>query len=521
MNSTPLPPGAAPRLAAVADRLRALRGWRRLAVAAAFGAASAFALSPFYVLPLLFAYAALVWLLDGAEGPRAAFATGWAFAFGQFVIGLHWTGFAFLVDAEKFAALLPAPILGLPGGLGLIFGLATMALWYCRPGGAGRVLGLALAWTAGEYARGHLLTGFPWNLPGYAWVATDASMQAAAWLGVYGLTLLTVAVAAAPALLERRGTWRWPAGLLILCALLAAAGWWRLADATADMQPGVRLRLVQAAVNQYEKWQEDKRSQHVGEHMELSLGPATLPVTHVVWPESAIPFFIEHDPNGRAWLARAVPPGGLLISGVPRRTPPGAPELKVWNSLLAIDETGAVRAAYDKHHLVPFGEYLPLRPVLSAIGLERLVPGSIDYSPGDIVAPVALPGLPKARILICYEAIFPAEAASEERPGWLLNVTNDGWFGQSIGPHQHLAMARLRAVEQGLPLVRAANTGISAIVDAHGRIVASLGLGRRGVVDGPLPVAIAAPPYARLGDAAIIPLVAIALFLTWRTRRHR
>lgn len=507
------------KAAVLAARLAGLRGWRRAGVALSLGVASAFALPPFYVLPLLFAYAGLVWLLDGAARSRDAFWTGWAFAFGQFVVGLHWTGFAFLVDAEKFAVLLPLPILGLPAGLAIIFGLIAAVLHRLPLAGAGRVAGLALGWTLAEYLRGHMLTGFPWNLAGYAWTALDALMQPAAWLGVYGLTLLTVATAAAPALMERPLGWRWPVGLLILCALLGIAGSSRLAGADAAVVPDVRLRLVQAAVNQYEKWQEDKRAEHVAEHVELTLRPSEQPVTHVVWPESAIPYFIENDPAGRAWLSRVVPPGGLLLTGAPRRTPREAPRLRIWNSLLAIDETGEVKAAYDKVHLVPFGEYLPLRPVLSAIGLERLVPGTLDYSAGDSMAPVKLPGLPDARVLVCYEAIFPDEAGGSPRPGWMLNITNDGWFGQSIGPYQHLAMARLRAVEQGLPLVRAANTGISAIVDAHGRVLARLGLGERGVVDGPLPVAIASPLYARFGDLLILPLVLVAFLVAWRSRR--
>jgi apolipoprotein N-acyltransferase len=505
----------------VSVRLAALSGWRRLAFAALCGVASACSLPPFYVVPLLLAFAALVWLLDGAASWRAAFGIAWVFAFGQFVVGLHWTGLAFLVDAARFAVLLPFPIVGLPAVLAIIPGLAIAALWALHLSGAARVLGLALAWTLAEYARGHLFTGFPWNLVGYVWVAADAAMQSAAVIGVYGLTLLTVAGAASFALLDRAQGWRWPAGFTALVVAMVAIGAWRLPGGPTDSVAGVRLRLVQAAVDQYEKWQEDKRAQHVAEHLDLTLSPAAHPITHVVWPESAIPLFIELDPAGLAYLARAVPPGGLFISGVPRRTPLNAPDFRAWNGLIALDERGQVRAGYNKVHLVPFGEYLPLRPWLGLIGIDKLVPSAVDYSPGDSTAPVDLPGLPPARALVCYEAIFPGEVGGGARAGWLLNVTNDGWFGRSIGPHQHLAMARMRAVEQGLPLVRAANTGISAIVDAYGRTIASLGLGERGVVDGPLPVAVAPPPYALFGDLAVLPVVAAFLAFCARRRRRR
>lgn len=511
-------------LASFAARLAGLSGWRRLAVAILAGAATAFTLPPFFVLPLLLGFAVLVWLHDGADTRRAVFVIVWGFAFGQFVVGLYWTGVAFLVDAARFAVLLPFPILGLPAGLALIPALVAAVVWLPGSRGAARVFVLALAWVGAEYLRGHLLTGFPWNLNGYAWVAFDATMQPAAVVGVYGLGLLTVAGAASFALLTQPRGWRWPAAFVALFVFMAAGGAWHLSTTATAAVPGVRLRLVQAAVQQYEKWDEDRRTQHIADHLTLSAQPASPPVTHIVWPESAIPFFIEHDPNGRAFLARAVPPGGLLLSGAPRRTPPDAAAgLKIWNSLIALDERGEVVAAYDKQHLVPFGEYLPLRPLLGRIGVDKLVPGALDYSPGESGLPVVLPGLPSARVLVCYEAIFADQIdTGGTRPGWLLNVTNDGWFGNSTGPYQHLAMARMRSVEQGLPLVRAANTGISAIVDAQGRVVASLGLGTHGVVDGPLPVATASRPlYARIGDLAVLPLVALFLIAALCLRARR
>ena len=510
-------------IATFAARVAALAGWRRLAVAVLAGAATAFSLAPFFILPLLLGYAVLAWLHEGAATRRAVFAIVWAFAFGQFVAGLYWTGVAFLVDAARFAILLAFPILGLPAGLALIPAFVAALIWVPALRGPASILVLAVAWIIAEYARGHLLTGFPWNLIGYVWVAFDATMQPAALIGVYGLGLLTVAGAASFALLAGPRGWRWPAGFVVLFAAMTADGYWHLAVTDFAAVPGVRLRLVQAAIQQYEKLNEDNSNQHLADQLTLSAKPSAAPITHLVWPESAIPFFIEYEPNGRGFLANSVPAGGLLLSGAPRRTPPQSADLKIWNSLIALDERGEVVAAYDKQHLVPFGEYLPWRSALSRIGIDKLVPGALDYSFGQSRAPIALPGLPLARVLVCYEAIFPDEIGfGGARPGWLLNITNDGWFGTSTGPYQHLAMARMRAVEQGLPRVRAANTGVSAIIDAQGRMVAALGLGQHGVVDGPLPVAtVSAPLYARIGDLAVLPLVALFLLAALCLRARR
>jgi apolipoprotein N-acyltransferase len=480
-----------------------LAGWRRHGFVIVLGLLSAAAFAPTFVLPALLAFVPLFWLLRAATSWWGAFALAWCFAFGQFVAGLYWTGIAFLVDVEKFAILLPFPILGLPAALAFIPAFCAAVGWRLRHDGAIGAFVFALAWTMAEYARGHLLTGFPWNLTGHAWALSAATMQPAAWIGVYGLSLLTLFAVALVAA-------RHLAAGVVLLALVPLAGVARLSTASDAVVPGVQLRLVQAAISQHDKWDGDQRLPHVIRHINLSLGPAAVPPTHIVWPESAIPFFVEGDGRALAMLAGALPPGGLLLAGAPRRTPESEP-LRLWNSLLAIDDRGTVLDAYDKRHLVPFGEYLPFRNVLSRIGIDKLVPGSIDYSPGDGLHELTLPGLPPMRALVCYEAIFADQIAvpGEGRPGLLLNVTNDGWFGRSSGPHQHLAMARFRTVEQGVPLVRAANTGISAIVDAHGRVTASLGLGQTGVVDGPLPAAAAAPVYARWGDWLLLGLAGL------------
>jgi apolipoprotein N-acyltransferase len=500
---------------------------RRLALALALGAAAAAALPPTYLLPLLLvSFSALVWLLDGAKGPMERGLGVFAFAYGYFLAGLYWTGISFFVDAARFAPLLPLPVLGLPLLLAAFPALGALAAAWRWPDSPARVLLLALGWCAGEYARSHLFSGFPWNLVGYAWMFSDAVAQSASWFGIHGLSFLTLLAAAMPATLADRPAAPGRASLaLVAAALLAIAGggYFRLAGAETAHVPGVKLRLVQPSIDQRDKWRDDRRAANFDRHRQLSALAGRESVTHIVWPETAAPYLLDNDELRRQQLARLLPGDGAILVGAVRLSAPGQGTLRAWNSLHAIDRWGRVLASYDKRHLVPFGEYLPLRPLLSALGADKLAPGTVDFSPGVGPMLMSIEGLPPFRVLICYEGIFPGEIMppGEARPQWLLNVTNDGWFGQSTGPYQHFAMTRLRAVEQGVPVVRAANTGISAIVDPYGRAIASLGLGASGVVDGPLPKALPGlTPYARFGDASLIGLLPFALALAWLAGRR-
>jgi apolipoprotein N-acyltransferase len=404
------------------------------------------------------------------------------------------------------------------GGLSAYFALypaaaAVVARATTAPG-AGRVAVLAAAWTAGEWLRGVALSGFAWNPIGSVWTPVEV-VQLAAASGVYGLSLLTVLAAAAPAAVAhgRRAGLRLTGGAAALVAAAWLGGAARLAAAPDAAVDGVRLRLVQPNVSQVQKWREDLRQAQLAKLLALSRRIGGPPPTHIIWPETATPYFVASEPRLRRTLAQVVPPGGALITGAMRTAPdpanPGRP--RIWNSLHAIDAAGAVTATYDKFHLVPFGEYVPLRSIL---GLAKLTHGDTDFSAGEGPATLRLPGLPPFSPLICYEVIFPGEVvAAGERPEWLLNVTNDAWFGVSSGPYQHFASARLRAVEEGLPVARAANTGVSGIIDAYGRVVGRLELGREGVVDGPLPRATAQPtPFARFGNTPVL-ILCIALII--------
>lgn len=523
------------RVEVLAERCATLSGWRRWLTSALAGGGAALAMPPLGLVPLLFvAFPILIWAVDGTRGFRGAFVSGWCFGFGYFVVGLYWIANALLIEPERFAWLLPFAVAGLPALLAIFTGLAAAAYRRFGGRGSGRVLAFAALWAAAEWVRGNVFTGFPWNLTGYAWAPSEGMLQVTAIIGIYGLSLVTLAAVAAPAALwspERadgtRGTapWALPAGMLAVLALLWGGGLVRLAGAENGTVEGVRLRIVQANIPQQLKWDDNQRVANVRRFLDLSASPAAPgadPPTHIIWPETAVPFFLNEEPLVISALARIAPEGGVVVTGTPR-IHRGASGPTIWNSVIAIDSTGEIAATYDKFHLVPFGEYVPFR---EWIGLSKITAGAVDFTPGPGPRTVILPGVPAVSPLVCYEVIFPGRVTDPQaRPSWLLNVTNDGWYGRSAGPYQHLQIARVRAVEEGLPLVRAANTGISAVVDPYGRILHALPLERTGVIDSPLPERLPGPTvYARYGDAlffGLLGLLALAARLWGRASPER
>jgi apolipoprotein N-acyltransferase len=522
------------RLKSWRDRLRAAVGWRRSAMLAAAGLVSVLAFAPFFLWPVLFlTLPILVWCITSdTPEPRSrsavvqAFKDGWWFGFGFFFAGLFWVGEAFLVEAEVFGWLLPFAVTTLPAGLALFFGIAaavTRSLW--RPGLAGLLI-FAVVFAAAEWLRGHILTGFPWNLLGYALTASEIQMQAAAVIGVYGLTLWALLIFAAPLVLaSEAGETSSPLSALAPGIAIAALplimfalyGAWVLSGAASPDPSAPRVRIVQPSVPQREKWLPEKQGEIFRLHLDLTGRDAAgnldgmEGIALVVWPEAAMPFRPLEHPEALKAIAELLPDGGpVLLSGglrVERSGPVDDPAVKAFNSLLAINDTGKPAAIYDKIHLVPFGEYLPLQPLLEAIGFRQLTKMRGGFASGTSPRPLLrLPGLPPITGLICYEAIFPASVVQgDDRPGLIVNVTNDGWFGNTTGPRQHLHQARVRAVEEGVPLVRAANNGISAMIDAHGRVTASLDLNARGVIDQRLPPPLPQPPiYARWGNGIVL-----------------
>jgi apolipoprotein N-acyltransferase len=396
------------------------------------------------------------------------------------------------------------------------------------------VIALAVALTIAEWLRGHILSGFPWNSYGYALTGPLVLAQSASIFGLWGLTFFAVAIFASPATLaDQHTSLRGRTAPLAIGALLLAAmagfGAWRLAQHPTRLVDNVRLRIMQPNLPQDEKFNYAARHKIMSHYLQLSdraTGPEKAglrDVTHLIWPESAFPFFLTREGNAMAQIAELLPPGTTLITGAARAAEPSPDKrVRAYNSVYVIDHEGTVLSVYDKVHLVPFGEYLPFQSALEKLGLMQLTKLPGGFLSGDRLRSYTLPGAPRMLPLICYEAVFPgAVVPSGERPGWLLNVTNDAWFGISSGPYQHFQQARIRAVEEGLPLVRAANNGISAIVDPFGRIVRQLPLGVEGVLDSPLPRAAAPTIYARFGDSITGMIVAMFLLIVMRYRSKR
>ena len=516
-------------------------GWKRALVAMAAGALSVLALAPFNAWPVLFlTFPVLVWLIDGAGGGRlggipAAALTGYWFGLGYFVPGLYWIGYAFFVDAQTFAWLTPFAVLGLPAYLAIFtaIGFALARLLWSKD--AARILALAASLTVSEWMRGHALTGFPWNAFGYALSEPLPLAQTASLIGLWGMTFLTVAIFASPAVLvdgtaDRRTPWRAPAAALALLMVMGIFGAVRLSLHPTTMVAGTKLRLMQPNLQQDAKFNYSAKAAVMKKYLALSdraSGPQSTGVrdaTILIWPESAFPFFLTREADAMAEIADLLPKGTVLITGSVRAPdlPPGTRITRAYNSIYVIDHDGSVLAVYDKLHLVPFGEFLPFQGLMEKLGFEQLTRVQGGFIPGSVRHALAVPGAPRALPLICYEAIFPGDVAGrEERPGWIVNLTNDGWFGISTGPYQHLAQARMRAIELGLPLVRSANTGVSAVIDPVGRTIASLGLGIEGVLDAGLPAAIPPTIYARVGDIPAAIIIALAIILAVRRRIAR
>lgn len=496
---------AAARVLVLDDRRAAV-----LAVAAGGGAALAFA--PFYLVPLLFiSFPILVLLVDRARDSRAAAASGWWFGLGYFLVGLYWVGNSFLAqdDVPKWGGILAA--LALAMALALFVAFAAWLAKLLWTSGWRRVPVFAASFATAEWLRGHLFTGFPWNLQANIWGWSDQMIQSVSLLGSYGLGLLTVFAAASFVLLaadpDKKASilraWRLPALSLGLLGALFIFGAVRLTGAETLYHPEVRMRIVQANIPQIEKWRRENWRDNFVRHIGLSIDAngGLDGITHVIWPETAVPYFIGSEPSRRHLLARALGNSPVVITGAPRFME-GAERPTYYNAVQVIGAEAELLASYDKAHLVPFGEYLPFRRLLNRLGLKKLTAGAVDFSPGPGLSTITIPGLPAFGPLVCYEVIFPGRVvANEERPRWLLNLTNDAWFGNSPGPYQHLVMTRFRAAEEGLPVIRAAGTGISAVIDPYGRVLNSIGLNKQGVMDTGLPLALdSIPPYGRFGD---------------------
>ncbi len=510
------------RLIAGIERLAGLVivqwGWRSVLIAIIAGAVSALAMPPYDAFPVLFiTLPVLVWLIDGAaESVNAGFfrrlwpaaRIGWLFGFGYFTAGLWWLGMAFLADPDEFLWLMPLAIVALPAGLALFWGLGTAIARVFWADGWRRIVALSAGLALAEWLRGTVFTGFPWNSIGYAAMPVPVMMQSASVLGLYGITPLAIFVFSSPGLFAASSSLR-PrrAGAVFAIVLALAAahigfGIWRLSTAHDDMVKDVKLRIVQPAIKQHEKWQEGKAMEIFNRHISISgedtaSGGKLSKITHLIWPESAFPFILTRNRAAVAAIAALLPENVTMITGAMRVELPVSDQSGgyTFNSIYVINGDGKITGAQDKVHLVPFGEYLPFQESLKSLGLRQLA-HQLDKMRGGFTAGhqrkhLELAGAPPFLPLICYEIIFSNQVLGKgKQPGWIINVTNDAWYGHTPGPYQHLRQARIRAIEEGLPLVRAANNGISVITDPYGRIVRFIPLGQSTAIDGPLPVAL-------------------------------
>ena len=523
-------------------RFRPLSGPAVLSLLA--GVLAAFAFPPFGVLPGILGYGLLLATVDRTDGPRPLASAFWrAFLAGAafFAISCWWVAEAFFVDAAEQGWMAPFAVVLLAMLLGLFWGLGGLLYRVLRPRDALlKALVFAGALSLLEWVRGHVFTGFPWNLPGETWRAGSPPSEAAALVGAYGLTWITLfamgALAAPFAFGWRRTTWALLAGGIAVVVGLYGYGLWHLSHGDARAAGGPIIRVVQADVRQEAKYDIKKFNDILDRYLRLTAQPSTLtrnPEANpsqptvpdiVIWPEGAIPAYANDLLNPGLWIypriVNALKPGQILLFGA-GRVDERAVKPTYYNSLYAVRREGddlKLLGVYDKYRLVPFGEYMPAEKLMTAIGFKALVHMAGDgFTPGPPPRPMDVPGLGLVQPLICYESLFPGFVREGGklvggRANWIVNVSNDAWFGQTSGPWQHLNLASYRAIEEGLPIVRATPTGVSAVIDAEGRPLRTLGLGKYGVIDAPLPgVRLRPTPFSGSGETAFWIMIGLSV----------
>lgn len=500
-------------------------------ISALYGVFVTLALPPVYLLPLaIIGLSGFLLLIRECENAKRAFTIGWWFGFGHFATGLYWICIALLVDAKNFAWLIPFAVLGIPAVVAIYTAFISLITWHAakRLKDWELVIVFACVWTAIEMLRGYLFTGFPWNLIGYIWTSSLSMLQFVSVAGIWGLSLLTVIVFSMPSVFFL-SPWKIKSDLSlriaipfivssIFAAFIFAYGYMRLDNHPTEFVKDVKLRIVQANIDQNLKWEEEWRDKTVQKYFDMTTSKGFDKITHVIWPETALPFALtDRDQNMIKALAEIAPKKGALITGALRIEHKGNyfPE-NFYNSLAVITHDAKLYSLYNKKHLVPFGEYVPFSSILP---LQKITNGMVDFTEGTTSSTITAPNFPPFSGLVCYEAIFPGNVVDKNTSSKaLVNVTNDAWYGNTSGPYQHFEMARTRAVEEGKPLIRAANNGISAVIDSYGRIIGKTKLAETAVLDTLLPANINnSTIYGSYRNLLIILSIVVLLVISCRS----
>jgi len=478
------------------------------------GGIASLAFAPLHLFFLLVpCFLGLLTLIEN-KPPKQGLRLGWTFGFGHFIGGLYWIHFAFETAGLTYFG--PLAVVSLAGLLAIFPALvcALTVLWPCDR--FSTVWIFSSLWVLMEWLRSYILTGFPWNLMGYTW--TISMLQSTAWIGIYGLSLITVL--AATSMYSR--SFKMVLSFALIITGLCGAGQYRLLHAPILEHKDINIRLVQASIPQQLKWLPQERVKNLLLYLNLSHLQAEKPLKAIIWPEAAVTIPLNQDLSLGEPLKKVIPENGVLITGGIRVLYESDDRPFVFNCLYMLNDQGKIIDSYDKHHLAPFGEYVPFKDL---IGLEKLTHGSLDYQAGPKPRVLSSSYLPPFQPLICYEGIFPQLVlGGDVRAQWLLSLTNDTWFGQSFGPYQHLAIVCVRAIEHGMPLARVANNGISAVIDSYGRVLHQLGLNQVGYIDFTLPQALLQPTfYSQWREVPFIIMVVLSLFIgcVCRVRRKR
>jgi len=485
------------------------------------GAINALTMPPiglFIILPITVSLFILI--TKSCATRKAAFFNGWLFGAGYFIFSLYWISYALFVDIALWWWVLPLSLLVGPALFGIYWGFIPLLAWRYKKPSTAYAITFCVAWALIEWIRGHALTGFPWNLSGYSWYRFPAINQLNSLVGIYGLTFITLLWAAIPAFKNRT------LQIMLLVSFFVALsfGTHRLKFNPVSFYDDIGVRVVQPNIEQTAKWVPEEREKNLRKHLVLTSkeNVANYPIKFVVWPETATLYDLTSSNSALRVTSSALPKGSIGVFGSLNVELNDKGEEQFFNSVSFVSSQGKIISTYNKHHLVPFGEYIPFRNYINLTPMAAGISAIGDFSRGTGIATMDLgKDLPKPSPLICYEAIFPSAVASKQaRPDWLLNVTNDAWYGNSAGPYQHFENVRVRAIEEGLPLVRSANNGISGVIDPLGRVIDKQPLFATGIIDSKLPKPLEATIYSKFGDGIFF-IVSLLLIGACEISRRR